>query len=203
MSWWLIPLLLVAAFGPVLWILPSRRDRLLAKLRSEARRRGLLVELTRLPDLAAPPEARVSAGGKPRAAMLSCTAYRQPLPRGVNHAPRWRLLALTPGVMPGIAPRSPRDAGPVPGWVFDGAAAGDDRYWQECAKRLSRLPEVAIGVEADRNQVAVFWRERVNIEQIDSMLDSLVEALQGLADWQWEVEQDALARLSGTPRETD
>jgi hypothetical protein len=91
----------------------------------------------------------------------------------------------------------------VPGWVFDGPAAGDDRYWQACAERLSRLPEVAIGVEADRNQVGVFWRERVNMEQIDSMLDSLAEALQGLADWQWEVEQEALARLSGTPRETD
>ena len=135
--------------------------------------------------------------------MLSCTAYRQPLPRAVNHAPRWRLLAHTPEVAPGITPRSPGDAGPVPGWVFDGAAAGDNRYWQGCAERLSRLPDVAIGVEADRNQVGVFWRERVNIEQIDSMLDSLAEALQGLADWQWEVEQDALARLSGTPPETD
>jgi hypothetical protein len=51
--------------------------------------------------------------------------------------------------------------------------------------------------------VGVFWRERVNMEQIDSMLDSLAEALQGLADWQWEVEQEALARLSGTPRKTD
>jgi hypothetical protein len=199
MSGWLILLLLVAAFGPVLWILPSRRDRLLAKLRSEARRRGLLVELTQVPDLAAPLEARVSAGGKPRTPMLSCTAYRQPMPRAVNHAPRWRLLALTPG----IAPRAGGDAGPVPGWVFDGAAAGDDRYWQGCADRLSRLPEVAVGVEADRNQVGVLWRERVDIEQIDSMLDNLAEALQGLADWQWEVEQEALARLSGAPRDSD
>jgi hypothetical protein len=203
MSWWLILLLLVAAFGPVLWILPSRRDRLLEKLRSEARRRGLLVELTQVPDLAAPPEARVSAGGKPRAPILSCTAYRQPMPRAVNHAPRWRLLALTPGVTPGIAPRSGGDAGPVPGWVFDGAAAGDNRYWQGCAERLIRLPEVAVGVEADRNQVGVFWRERVDIEQIGPMLDSLADALQGLADWQWEVEQEALARLSRAPRETD
>ena len=199
MAWWVIVLLLVAAFGPVLWILPSRRDRLLANLRSGARQRGLLVELSQLPDLAAPLEARVSAGGKPRDPMLACTAYRQPLSRAVNHAPRWRLLAVVPGTTPGIR----RAAGPVPGWVFDGTAAGDDRYWEQCAKRLSRLPDVAIGVEADRNQVGVFWRERIGVEQIDSMLDSLAEALQGLADWQWEVEQEALARLSGVPGETE
>lgn len=199
MAWWMIVLLLVAAFGPILWILPSRRDRLLASLRSGARRRGLLVELTRLPDLAAPPEARVSAGGKPRVPTVSCTAYRQPMSRAVNHAPRWRLLAVDPAVSSTVN----RGTGPVPGWVFDGAVAGDEQYWARGTQRLSRLPDTVLGVEADRNQVSVFWRERVAVEQIDSILDDLAEALQGLADWQWEIEQEALARLSGPPPETD
>lgn len=199
MAWWMIVLLLVAAFGPILWILPSRRDRLLASLRSGARRRGLLVELTRLPDLAAPPEARVSAGGKPRVPTVSCTAYRQPMSRAVNHAPRWRLLAVDPAVSSTVN----RGTGPVPGWVFDGAVAGDEQYWARGTQRLSRLPDAVLGVEADRNQVSVFWRERVVVEQIDSILDDLAEALQGLADWQWEIEQEALARLSGPPPEAD
>jgi hypothetical protein len=198
MAWWVILLLLVAAFGPILWIVPSRRDRLLASLRSGARRRGLLVELAQLPDLAAPLEARVSAGGIPRDPMLSCAAYRQSMSRAVNHAPRWRLLAVGPATTAGVD-----SAGPVPGWVFDGKAGGDEAYWERGAERLSRLPEGVIGVEADRNQVSVFWRERVAIEQIDSMLDDLAEALQGLADWQWDVEEEALARLGVAPRETD
>lgn len=199
MAWWMIVLLLVAAFGPILWILPSRRDRLLASLRSGARRRGLLVELTQLPDLAAPPEARVSAGGKPRVPTVACTAYRQPMPRAVNHAPRWRLLAVDPAVSLLVGSR----AGPVPGWVFDGAAAGDERYWERGSQPLSRLPDAVIGVEADRNQVGVFWRERVAVEQIDSILDDLAEALRGLSDWQWESEQEALARLSEPSPESE
>ena len=199
MTWWMIVLLLVAAFGPIFWILPSRRDRLLASLRAGARRRGLLVELTELRDLAAPPEARVSAGGKPRVPRLACTAYRQPMSRAVNHAPTWRLLAVDPAA----SSLASSVAGPAPGWVFDGAAAGDERYWARGSQRLSRLPDVVIGVEADRNQVSVFWRERVAVEQIESILDDLAETLRGLADWQWETEQEALARLSAPSSESE
>ena len=102
-----------------------------------------------------------------------------------------------------VTPAASSGSGPVPGWVFDGAATGDERYWERGSQLLRRLPDVVIGVEADRNQVSVFWRERVAVEQIDSMLDDLAEALQGLSEWQWESEQEALARLSEPSPESE
>lgn len=177
MSWWLIALLLLAAFGPVLWIMPSRRDRLLARLRSGARQRGLLVELTTLPDPGAPPEARVSAGGKLRHPTIACTAYRHPLPRAARYAPRWRLLA------------SAADEGPVEGWSFDGTPEGDADYWRRTGELLKTLPHGMLGVEFDRNHVSLYWRERLEADQVETVLDALAAALNALADWHWSEDQ--------------
>ena len=47
MTWLLIILVLVVAFGPVLWLVPSKRDKRLAALRSRARSAGLIVEMRR------------------------------------------------------------------------------------------------------------------------------------------------------------
>lgn len=184
MAWWLILLILLAAFGPVLWILPSKRDRLLTRLRAGARARGILVELTRLRDLAAPLEERVSAGGVPRTPTRACAAYRQAIPRSVNHAPRWRLLR--DGDEPGQ---------PVAGWTFDGERAGDRPYWQEAALYLDELPDDVLAVEVGRNQVSLFWRERVAAEEVEAVLDRLATMLVRLAEWHHSVEQRELERL--------
>ena len=49
MTWLLIILVLVVAFGPVLWLVPSKRDKRLSALRSRARSEGLIVEMRRIP----------------------------------------------------------------------------------------------------------------------------------------------------------
>ena len=90
-----------------------------------------------------------------------------------------------------------------------GAADGEDEeqkkstHTERVTVTATRLPDVVTGVETERNQVSVFWRERVAVEQIDSILDDLAEALRGLADWQWETEQEALARLSAPSSESE
>jgi hypothetical protein len=196
MAWWVIVLLLLAAFGPVLWIMPSQRDRLLARLRAGARNRGLLVELSQLPDLGAPPEARVSAGGKRREPMLACTAYRLPLPRSVNHAPCWRAIAYA------------NDESPLVGWTVEGRVPdADGAYWAEVAALVEpvsgAVPGAIDAVETGRNQVSVYWRERVPLDALDSTLDRLQSFLQALAEWHWEVEQKALQKLAGDDPEFD
>lgn len=45
MALWLIPLILLGALGPVLWLLPSRQQRDAARLRLSARRSGLGIQL--------------------------------------------------------------------------------------------------------------------------------------------------------------
>lgn len=195
MAWWVIVLLLVAAFGPVLWIMPSPRDRFLAKLRTGARTRGLLVELTQLPDLAAPPEARVSAGGKRREPTIACSAYRLPLPRSVKHAPCWRALAQP-------ALDSPPDS-PLEGWTLDDDPDADPQYWDHVRALVGSVPVQMLAIETGRSQVSVYWRERTAPEDLDSTLDALQQTLQALADWHWEVEQKALRKLAGEGLETD
>ena len=61
MTWLLIILVLVVAFGPVLWLVPSKRDKRLSALRSRARAEGLIVEMRRIPKPDPAPRATRSA----------------------------------------------------------------------------------------------------------------------------------------------
>jgi hypothetical protein len=63
LTWLIIIVALFAAFGPLLWMMPSRADRRLAKMRARARTHGIHVEITQLDDLDAEPQARVTSGG--------------------------------------------------------------------------------------------------------------------------------------------
>ena len=85
-------LAIVVAAGPILWLLPSKRDKRLAELRAAARRAGLVVEIVAVPKLDADASERVSAGGVARHATIDCAAYRLPLPRPLTAAPHWQLL---------------------------------------------------------------------------------------------------------------
>lgn len=133
---------LLVAFGPVLHLLPSRKQRRLAAFRAEARRLGLTVELkpVRNPDAAA--EERVTAGGRHRTPMHPSVRYALTLDRLPNAAPPWRLL------------RSAR------GWIAD---AGSDLP----AGRLGRLqplietlPDDVVAVDFDGRSVGGYWLER-------------------------------------------
>jgi hypothetical protein len=163
MQWIVIALVLLAAFGPVLWLLPSARDRRLTKLRGRARSLGLEVEISRLPDLAAPPAERVTAGGRRREPMLPVACYRLPSRRKLNRAPQWRALRGD-------------GMGPVTGWQWDRAPAGSQTYWEKMAPQLTRLPSDALGCAADAHSVACWWREQTP-QGPDAALDSVFAVL--------------------------
>jgi hypothetical protein len=74
MTWLIIGLILLAAFGPVLWLVPSRKDRHLSALREQARLEGLVVELRRLPKLQPSAHERVTAGGRVKKPVQECAA---------------------------------------------------------------------------------------------------------------------------------
>jgi hypothetical protein len=73
LTWLIIAVALFAAFGPLLWMMPSRSDRRLLE-DARARVRGIHVEMTQLEDLAAEPHARVSAGGVKLEPKVMCAA---------------------------------------------------------------------------------------------------------------------------------
>jgi hypothetical protein len=155
MTWLLIVLVLVVAFGPVLWLVPSKRDKRLSALRSRARSEGLIVEMRRIPKPNPAAEERVSAGGKVRDPVIECASYGLPLSRGLKYLPGWRLV------------RKPAEDGPdpFPDWQYDQRAKGEGReYLDEMLKRaeilLRALPEDVAALEVGARMVLVYWLEK-------------------------------------------
>lgn len=184
MSWLIIGLVLLAAFGPVLWLVPSHRDRTLTRMRARARTHGLHVDVVHLEDPDPPLEARVTAGGKTRKPTIEGATYRLTLVRKASLAPAWSLA------------RASREAGPagVAGWQWASAPAGDDPYWQRVAGTIAALPADAFACASGADEVSVTWRERTAGDAAESAVDALAKCLRELAECQ---------RLSHVARETE
>jgi hypothetical protein len=174
LSWLIVVLVLLVAFGPVLWLMPSRRDRVLARMRMRARTHGVRVELVQIDDPDPAPEARVTAGGKRREPKLPGTAYRLPLARAASLAPVWSIVRAT------------REAGPkeLPGWQWRSAPAGDASYWQDVARVLSRAPADVFSCEAAPESVSFVWHEKIGDSAPEDAVDGLVAILAKLAEIQ-------------------
>ena len=150
MTWLLIGLLFVAAFGPILWLLPSDRDKRLSKLRMEARRRGLGVELTRLPDPRPRPQDRVSSGGVVKRPVIKCAAYRMHVSRPLESIEPFRV------------------------------ESGDAEASDKLAECFRLLPCDWLAVEVERNGACLFWREEVSDAGSGETLDAVVCLLEAL-----------------------
>lgn len=178
MTWVIVSLALIGVIGPLFWLLPSKRQRQVAALRTAARRSGLVVELASVPNLHAKPHERVSAGGVPKEAKLLCAAYRWPLPKPSPTAPR--LLLLKGSASQGAS----ADAGfaPIPGWWLwkpPPNAPKSPAYWQRAGAIADELPGGCVAVEVDSVQTAWYGRERLG----DLAADAVAAAIQrGLAD---------------------
>lgn len=150
MTWLLIVLLFVAAFAPILWLLPSDRDKRLSKLRMEARRRGLVVELTRLPDPRPRPQDRVSSGGVVKRPMIKCAAYRMHVSRPLEYMEPWSV------------------------------ESSDVEARDRLAECFRLMPCDWLAVEVDRNGACLFWREEVGDAGAGETLDAVVSLLGAL-----------------------
>jgi hypothetical protein len=152
MTWLIITVVLLVAFGPMLWLMPSRRDKRLAALRLAARKAGLNVAIEHLPKLNPSAEDRVSAGGVIREPVFDCAAYSHILGRRLHLLPQWRLLKDAQG-----------SDGPLPGWTFNPTPERANPYWPalwECfAGFFDALPEDAVGVELQERSIVLYWLE--------------------------------------------
>ena len=133
---------LIVAFGPILYVLPSKKDRRLAGLRAQARRLGLTVELkpVRNPDAAA--VERVTAGGRPRAPMHASARYALTLDRMPDAAPPWRLL------------RSAR------GWIADEGMDLPAGWLGQLRPLIETLPDDVVAVDFSGRDLGCYWLER-------------------------------------------
>lgn len=176
MTWLLVGVLVLAALGPIFWVLPSRRERRQMRLRDAAMAAGLDVRLRTLPNPGAPATERVSAGGRLKMPTMQYMTYRRPLhlPATVRRdAPKWRWLRVDD------AP----SCGPVPaGWQGDGASGdADAAYWQRVGEIVRDLGEDVVAVEANGDDVAFAWREQGEVDAVEA-LTARLEALAQLQE---------------------
>ena len=178
--WVIVALGLLVAFGPIFWLMPSRRDRQLARLRETARRAGLVVELVRVPALDAKPEERVSAGGVARDAQRPCAAYRLPVHGLDEAAPGWFLL------------RDATGADPLPGWTRHperpsrGLPSDTGAYWTRVARAVAALETRCVALECTPAGVTWYWLENPGQRAPAEVVADIAECLQALAALQRE-----------------
>lgn len=179
MTWLIIVLILLAAFGPVLWLVPSKKDRHLSAIREQARREGLVVELRRLPKLQPSAQERVTAGGRVKEPVQECAAYIRTLRRKLRTLPAWRVH------------RGAGDLEARPGWFFDfdRRARGDafEATMAALEPLFAELPGDVIALELTDRTLVTYWLERSSatretVSELASALGAAEAALLDLDD---------------------
>lgn len=181
MVWIIIGIVLIAAVGPIFWLLPSKRDRVQGQLRSAARHAGLVVEIAELPKVDARAEDRVSAGGKLKGAIIDCVAYRLALSRRMPHAPAWLLL------------RSDRENRYLTGWTTlsppSRLPAKQAAYWRTVAAAIDGLPGGCVAVEADTRFVSWYGRERLDGDSPEAVVAGIQTGLEAISELHLELDR--------------
>ena len=181
MTWLLIIVVLAAAFAPVAYMMPSKRDRRLAELRMIARREGLEVDVTRLPKLAAEAHERVSASGVAREAHIECVSYGLRRRRTDAQVVRYRLLQHANTEFP-VAPGEP--------WELDRgfspatSPAPPPEYYAILAAIRDSLPQDVLGLAVTDEFVLCYWREKLPGEAAEdaALVAGLRQALNKIAN---------------------
>lgn len=178
-AWIIILLAIGLVVGPVLYFMPTRRDRRLAAIRLEARRCGLVVELRSVINLDAPAEERVSPGGERLAPVHSSVSYAMPLRARLETLPPWRLL------------RSERT-----GWQFDTERATPSELLGRLRPLLPALPEDAVALELDGGRLACYWLERFPAD--GDTVKALKAALVAIGEELIAFDEDLFRRMNET-----
>lgn len=188
-AWLVVVLALIVAAGPLLWLWPSRRDRLLVDLRGAARGAGLAVELASVPKLNAAAAERVSAGGKRKRPRTPCAAYRLALTEPLPLAPKWLLLKTEAATGADAGADASADAGadagvPVAGWTLvdrRGGAPDCAGYWRQVGAVANALPGGCLAVAAGDRHVSWLGRETLDGATPAEVVSGIRDRLEALA----------------------
>lgn len=199
--WLIILAVLGVAFGPVLLLLPSRRERRLAALRAEARRLGLSVELRPVPKLDADLGERVTAAGRIRAAMHPSVRYAMPLPAAPNRptdavavppqqgSPQGEEAAqpLAQGLTSRMTDNWRLLRGPA-GWVADADAPPPHGLATQLAPLFGQLPEDAVAIDRQGGSLGCCWLESppAQADSVARLQARLAEIAKAVAAWEAE-----------------
>lgn len=185
MTWVIIIVVLIVAFGPVLWLVPSKRDKRLSAMRSRARSEGLVVEVRRIPKPDPLPEDRVNAGGKVRKPVLECASYGLALPRSLKVLPAWRVVRK--------AAEGTND--PFAEWQYDQRPKGEgrahlDAVLARASEALEALPDDVVALEVSPRMVLAYWLEKPgsNEQSVPLLATALKDFAAALGRLEMEIE---------------
>ncbi len=165
MKWAIIVLIMMSLLGSMMWVMPSPRQRFLAKLRLQASREGFHVQIVRV----TPPR----AAGQVEPEVLSATAYR--LPRfNLEKSERegfteWQVFRQT-----AIA-----DTGLPEGWCWGvGERCLSEPQLLTLNELIGRLPEGVSSIESTPVHLSLYWNEKGD----ESSLEALKQLMQPIME---------------------
>ncbi len=163
MEWFIIVLALGVAIGPILYLMPTERDRYITSLRAQARKLGYTVQLDKVLKLDPDADERVTAGGSIRHSAVSCTRYQLPLGVTVNAVSPILLLRIPSNPTIPIERLATH-------WGVNGLDVSQLKSaarWQndtgslmELISVLDQMPVDVLAVQLDKRFIAAFWREQ-------------------------------------------
>ena len=187
MEYLLISIILLVAFGGILYILPSKRERFVSKLRLEARKSGIVTTIETIPDVEAPRASRVTAGGRERKPKTGCAVWELRYRDDHELIPTWRLL------------RKRESDGPVDGAVLnpmlkDREILRNVDYWIKVQKTYESMPGLCLGIESVATGVRWLGRENPTQPEPETFVNAMLEGLKSLTEANIEYSQELLER---------
>ncbi|MCP5179788.1 MAG: hypothetical protein H6993_07660 [Pseudomonadales bacterium] len=166
MVWLMLIAAAVLVIGPVLYILPSQRDRQRADMRATARQQGLVVELAHVYDVDSPLHERVSASGVARRPELACVRYGLPLGKPLTGVTDLRLVRGRGG-----------------DWGHEPGVAASPLLERAVQASLGTLPPDTRGLVVSSSVVWLYWQEVVSEgTSPQATVEAVAVSLRGLRD---------------------
>ncbi len=155
MIWLLIVFILALVVGPILYLMPSPRQKEQIAFRNEARSRGISVKISTIEDPHPQLNNYLSATGKSLQPVINCIAYSMSRKKPVH----WQSLEVIEWKL--IKAQEVRSETGSYGWVLEAPGAQLPEVLQQALAREQKwLPEDAIVVTETNYVVSVYWHER-------------------------------------------
>ena len=173
MAWLFVLLGLALVLGPLLYLMPTRRDKEQAMLRSSARAVGLVVELATLHKVDSEAHERVSASAQPRQPRIQCVRYGLPMGSPLSGLPEVHLVR-----------------GRNSDWQADPEypPVANDELVLLLRPLLESLPGSARGLAVTASLVWVYWLESLDgaasgQDRVDQIRQAMVTIRDRVIDW--------------------
>lgn len=165
MKWAIIVLIMMSLLGSMMWVMPSPRQRYLAKLRQQASRQGFQVQIVRV----TPPR----AAGQVKPEVLSATAYRLPRynleKKHRENFNEWQVFRQTAVANEGLPE----------GWCWGvGERSLNATQLGMLNDLIAQLPDGVSSVESTPVHISLYWNEKGDehtLEQLQALLKPFID----------------------------